>query len=490
MSELYVLGLGRSHKRTLELLEEEKFFHASLCLFHAAPAPLRELLEEKIAVMDISAAAEANESLPLKEIYRETLFILEKTIKKEKRALLLLPGSSLKGEALVRGLASLPGINLFFPALKGLDSGEDIWGQIMDFLAAEISADLSRGICFHDAHFVEELLEPPRGQLVIAHPCSRGLLFKIKKHLLNFYPPRHPVNILQFDGKGRLFVTARSPLEKIEEKGAFNCWTYLHLPPSFYYTLGDMAVLMEKLRAPEGCPWDKKQDHFSLRPYVLEEAYEVVEAINSQDPRKLCEELGDLLLQVIFHSQLAREKGDFSLWQVIDGIARKIYRRHPHVFRGEKIFDAEGVRLKWQEIKQQEKGGENVEPLAVPAVFPALMKAQKIQKKAADLGFDWPDISGAVKKLYEEIEELLAVYPTGQRAKIEEEFGDVLFALVNIARFLGLEAEVALHGTVEKFIRRFKYIHEQVKLRGGDYAKFSLEELDAWWEEAKSQEKK
>ena len=221
----------------------------------------------------------------------------------------------------------------------------------------------------------------------------------------------------------------------------------------------------------------------------MEEAYEVVEAIDRGIPHELCEELGDLLLQVVFHSRLAGEKGDFSLWQVIDGLTRKIYRRHPHVFQDEKVTDAKGVRLKWQEIKQQEKGREKTGIFAVPAGLPALMKAQKIQKRAADVGFDWPDISGAVEKVHEEIKEFLEAYAAGHGQKIEEELGDVFFALVNMARFLGVDAEIALHFTIEKFLRRFKYIEGQVELRGGDYSAFTLEELDGWWREAKEQEK-
>lgn len=487
MSELYVIGLGKGDEKALKILEEKNFFNARICLFHSAPPHLKELMGEKgLNVINISEAVEEKAGSSLKKIYRESVSLLEETLKKEKKVLFFLPGRPWSGESMVRGLApSLCGIHLFYPVVNG----EDIWGYIMDFLAGEMSVDFSRGISFYDAHFLDELREPPTSQLVITHPCSKYLLFNIKKLLLNFYPPEHDVNILQFDSKGSLSLLAAYPLEKIEEAGTFNCWTFFHLPPSPYYTLGDMAHLMEQLRSPEGCPWDRQQDHFSLRPYVLEEAYEVVEAINRENPQELCEELGDLLLQIIFHSQLAREKNDFSLWQVIDGVTRKIYRRHPHVFQDEKISDAQEVRLKWQEIKQQEKGGSKVERFAMPAVFPALMKAQKVQKRAADLGFDWPDLSGAIKKFYEEIEELLAVYNTGQRSKIEEELGDIFFALVNIARFLGVEAEIALLFTVEKFIRRFKYIEEQVKLRGGDYSSFSLEELDGWWEEAKKQEK-
>jgi tetrapyrrole methylase family protein/MazG family protein len=488
MPELYLVGLGKGDENSLKILEEQKFSGACTCLFHSAPSHLKELVEKKgLRFINSSEAVEIKPGNSLKDLYRETVRLVLEIIKKESKVIFFLPGRPWPGEAIVSELSlQLPGIQGFLHVV----SGEDIWGYTMDFLGREMAVDFSRGVSFYDAHFLEELREPPRSQLVITHPCNKYLISSIKKRLLSFYPPEHNVNILQFNSKGSLSLLEVQPLGKIEEAGIFNCWTFFHLTPSPYYTLGDMACLMEQLRSPEGCPWDRQQDHFSLRPYVLEEAYEVVGAINRGVPRELCEELGDLLLQVIFHSQLARENEDFSLWQVIDGITTKIYRRHPHVFQNEEASNATEVRLKWQEIKQQEKGQEKAERFAMPAELPALMKAQKVQKKAADVGFDWPDISGAVEKLYEEIRELLDAYATGHRQKIEEEVGDLFFALVNMARFLGVEAEIALHFTVDKFIRRFKYIDEQVQLRGGDYSGLSLEELDCWWEEAKKQEKK
>lgn len=364
------------------------------------------------------------------------------------------------------------------------------WGYILDFLEREMGVDFSRGVSFYDARSLEELREPLRSHLIITNPSSSELLANIKRHLLRYYPPEHKVNILQLEGGDFLSLLKVQPLEKIDEASFSNGGAIFHLAPSPYYTLGDLACLMKQLRSPEGCPWDRQQDHLSLRAYVLEEAYEVVGAINSGEPRELCEELGDLLLQVIFHSQLAWEQRDFSLWQVIDGITTKIYRRHPHVFQNDSVSSAAEVRLKWQEIKQQEKGRDKGGLLAIPKELPALMKAQKLQKRAADVGFDWPDLSGAVEKLHEELKELLEACDTGCRRKIEEETGDLFFALVNMARFLGVEAEVALQSTVDKFIRRFKYIEEQVQLRGGDYSAFSLEELDHWWEEAKKQERR
>jgi tetrapyrrole methylase family protein/MazG family protein len=252
-----------------------------------------------------------------------------------------------------------------------------------------------------------------------------------------------------------------------------------------------MAAMMAELRSPAGCPWDRQQDHRSLRPYLLEETYEVLEAIDSGVAADLCEELGDLLLQVVFHSELAREKGEFSFWEVVDGITRKIYRRHPHVFRQEKATDARAVSQRWQEIKLREKeqGGKSTHRFDLPPTLPALMKAQKIQKKAAAVGFDWPHVDGALAKVGEELRELEAERAAGNREKIEEEFGDLLFAMVNVARFLGVDAEQSLAAAIRKFTSRFAYIEEKVKASGKDFKAFSLADLDYFWEEAKSRNK-
>ncbi|NMB40630.1 MAG: nucleoside triphosphate pyrophosphohydrolase [Firmicutes bacterium] len=485
MPELYLIGLGKGEANSLKILEQPEFSGISTCIFHSASPHLKELLRKMgLRVINLAEAIKNSPECSLKDLHKKTVGLVWNVLEKEEKAALFLPGRPWAGEATVKILSSQMPDKVSLHVIKG----NDIGGPILDFLDREMSTDFSRGISFHDAHFLEDLLDPPRSQLIITHPCNKFLIFNIKRILSGFYPPEHNINILQFDHKGLLTLLKVQPLGQIEKAGAFNCWTFFHLTPSPYHSFGDMASVMKQLRTPEGCPWDRQQDHFSLKPYLLEEAYEVVEAINRKNPGELCEELGDLLLQVIFHSELAREKGDFSLWQVIDGLTRKIYRRHPHVFGDAQISDATGVKVKWEEIKQQEKGREKTDLFATPEVLPALMRAQKIQKKAAVLGFDWPDISGAAGKLYEEIEELQAAYAQKHREKIEEELGDVFFALVNMARFLKVDAETALHSTIEKFIRRFRYIEKQVQLRGGDYSSFTLKELDNWWQEAKNQE--
>jgi len=241
---------------------------------------------------------------------------------------------------------------------------------------------------------------------------------------------------------------------------------------------------MAKLRGPEGCPWDRKQSHKSLKPYLIEEAYEAVHAIDQSDMEGLCEELGDIFLQIVFHSQLAHERGEFSLQDVIQKINEKITRRHPHVFGQEIIKDAEAVSLKWSEIKLKEKNKKNL--FSMPVGLPALKRAQKIQQQAARHGFDWNNVEGAWLKIKEELKELESVYNTGHRDKIEEEIGDLIFAIVNVSRFLKIDAELALGATAEKFLRRLDYIEQKVKEEGKDFKDYNLEQLDIFWEKAKN----
>lgn len=257
---------------------------------------------------------------------------------------------------------------------------------------------------------------------------------------------------------------------------------------------------MERLRGEEGCPWDRKQTHTSLRPYLLEETYEVLEAIDEGSAAALREELGDLLLQVVFHAQIARENNRFSLAEVIAGINEKLIRRHPHVFAGVKVDGVSGVLKKWDQIKAEEKEEAPSSALdGIPAHFPALLRAGKMQEKASRLGFDWPDFKGPLAKISEESKEFHQAWNAWRKARseeekeekrreMEEEYGDILFALVNLGRFLEIQPEVALQQSTGKFYRRFRAMEEAAVRQGLDLREMTLEEMDQLWEERKSAE--
>jgi tetrapyrrole methylase family protein/MazG family protein len=252
--------------------------------------------------------------------------------------------------------------------------------------------------------------------------------------------------------------------------------------------LQDLITLIRKLRAPNGCPWDRKQTRQDIGKYLLDEAYEVLDALAEDNPRHLQEELGDLLFQILFIAEIASEAGDFSLAEVMKDIQAKMIRRHPHVFGDVKVRSVREVKDNWQEIKKQERRGRTRDENLfgnIPRSMPALKRAQKITAAAARHGFDWKNTDDVLKKLHEELAELDAARKNGNVQIIEEEMGDILFTLVNLSRFLSVDAENALTCTIEKFLRRFAYIHQQLRANGQSLDDATLSEMDKLWDEAK-----
>lgn len=253
------------------------------------------------------------------------------------------------------------------------------------------------------------------------------------------------------------------------------------------YNMDDLVAIIKVLRAPGGCPWDREQTHESIKKNFIEETYEVVEAINKQSTDMLREELGDVLLQIVLHSEMESENGNFSFDDVVNDIVQKLVVRHPHVF-GEVVANNTAEALNsWDAVKLKTKGQKNQTEsmLSVPRELPALMRAQKIQHKAAKIGFDWDNVSGAVDKLYEEIDELKTAMEQGKRLDIEDEFGDVLFSCVNIARFIDVDSEEALTASTDKFMSRFSLVEQMASEQGIDMKSSSIEELDRLWDKAK-----
>lgn len=253
------------------------------------------------------------------------------------------------------------------------------------------------------------------------------------------------------------------------------------------YNIDDLVAIIKVLRAPGVCPWDREQTHESIKKNFIEETYEVVEAINKQSTDMLREELGDVLLQIVLHSEMESENGNFSFDDVVNDIVQKLVVRHPHVF-GEVVANNTAEALNsWDAVKLKTKGQKNQTEsmLSVPRELPALMRAQKIQHKAAKIGFDWDNVGGAVDKLYEEIDELKTAMEQGKRFDIEDEFGDVLFSCVNIARFIDVDSEEALTASTDKFMSRFSLVEQMASEQGIDMKSSSIEELDRLWDKAK-----
>ena len=320
---------------------------------------------------------------------------------------------------------------------------------------------------------------PPDMPVLFLSVNSQEVALQLKKVLLTTYPAEHSVTVVDGEQLGQQKVTDISG----EEFGENVCW---YVP-----TLGEgtsfesFAEIVAHLRAPDGCPWDKEQTHESLRKHLLEEAYEAIAAIDSGDFNAMREEFGDLLLQAVLQSQIANDEGQFNINQVIHGIHSKIVRRHPHVFGDLKLDGVDGVLANWEKLKEQERKHKKEEKGfldGVPVALPALSQAQEYQDRAARVGFDWPEIEGVLDKVKEEIEEIKNAETNFELAS---EIGDLLFAMVNLARWKKVDAESVLRATNAKFKKRFAYVEEGAKQQGRNLSDLTLEEMDGLWNDAK-----
>ncbi|ADL11646.1 nucleoside triphosphate pyrophosphohydrolase [Acetohalobium arabaticum] len=391
------------------------------------------------------------------------------------------PGSPLVGdESVNRLVAKLPDDRI--EVLPGLDS--------FGLLKRKFNFD-SNGLQIMDslAFRVEDI--DTDQSLVLTNISNQKAASRLQEGLLEVYPADYSIQIIEV-GKDYLTESRKLLLRNLDKLKEVDQLINLYIPALSEKTevdldrLGSLDTLVKvvaKLRSPEGCPWDLEQTHYSLRPHLIEETYEVLESIELNDSAGLCEELGDLLLHVVFHAQLAEETGDFTIEDVISSISEKMIRRHPHVFGTKELSTSDEVIKKWEEIKATEKNHkENESLLDITRGLPALMGAQEIQSKAAEIGFDWTDIDGAVDKLKEELEEFQEALMFEQKDLVKEELGDLLFAVVNVSRFLDLDSELTLHDACCKFKARFQYME---KLADDKLSGMSLTELEELWQKAK-----
>lgn len=262
-------------------------------------------------------------------------------------------------------------------------------------------------------------------------------------------------------------------------------------PAGVCQNFSELIAIMARLRRQDGCPWDKEQTHASLKASLLEEAHELLDAIDGGDPEKLEEELGDLLHQIVFHCRIAEEQGNFSIGGVISRLKEKLIRRHPHVFSGRALADPDAVLRQWVEIKAEERraGGVTSSLGELPRTMPALARAQRVGERASYVGFDWPGPEQVWDKIEEEWNELKTALSSGDKSRIGAEMGDLFFSLVNLSRSLDLEAEEVLAETVDRFCKRFGNVEAKIRERGKTLAEASLEEMDRLWEEAKKIER-
>lgn len=363
----------------------------------------------------------------------------------------------------------------------------------LSFVEPTLSAlgiDALDGLQLFDAIEIAAYLYPPINPdvpVLLGQVYSRMLAGELKSPLMSIYPAGHPAVLVHAAGEANQQVE-RLALYEIDRSEMIDHLTSLYLPAlAAKGGLSTLAETVAVLRSPNGCPWDQEQTPASMRESFLEEAYEVISAIDADDSDNLREELGDLLYHIVMQAQMAAEGGDFTLTEAIAGIEAKLKRRHPHVWGDWQVNDTAEVLRNWEQLKQDEKrqhkAGESSSVLAgIPQALPALARSQKIQSKAAGTGFDWPEIDGVYEKINEEIAE---VRSAGTPEAKSQELGDILFVIVNLARWLKVDAETALREANERFSRRFRQVEAFITERGLAWDSLTFAEMDALWEEAK-----
>lgn len=391
------------------------------------------------------------------------------------------PGDPMVVEATVkRLLARAPAQGIPVEIINGVSFIEPV--------LAALKIDAIDGLQVFDAISIAAMHHPPLNPdqpALLAQVYSRALASELKLTLMNQYADEYEVTLVHGAGTDDVKVE-RVPLYAIDPSEHIRYLTALYIPPvGGYSSFEAFQEIIAHLRAPEGCPWDREQTHHSLRRYLLEETYEVLEALDAEDAPALAEELGDLLLQIVLHAQIATEDGEFRMTDILSTVGRKMIRRHPHVW-GETVVDSAGAVVRnWEAIKQAEKGNKRAESLldGVPLELPALFRALRLTEKAAKPGFDWASADDVLAKVREELDEVLTATDDAHRA---EEMGDLLFVIANWARKLNIDPESALRAANAKFARRFQHVERAAAAQGKPLSAFDLAQMDTWWNEAKA----
>ncbi|WP_080871809.1 nucleoside triphosphate pyrophosphohydrolase [Oceanobacillus timonensis] len=359
----------------------------------------------------------------------------------------------------------------------------------LDDLFTAMQIDPIEGFQFVDGTDFQRSQLQLQQHLFVCQVYDAFIASEVKLTLLEDLPPDYDIYIVDAAGSSAEKIK-KIPLEELDHRMEISNLTTLYIPPvpekNLHHTFPFLREVMAVLRGPDGCPWDKKQTHESLRYHTIEEVYELIEAIDEEDDDHIVEELGDLLMHVLLHSQIGEDNGYFTIDDVIQSISDKMIYRHPHVFQSAVADTEEAVLENWEELKKQEKGKDRESVLdGVPTYLPALTKAYKLTSKAGRVGFEWEHVGEVWDKLKEEIEEVIEAVQEKDKTDVEEELGDVLFVLANISRYYKVHPEVALERANRKFSSRFQYIEKKLLENNQTPQTVSLQEMDAYWEEAK-----
>jgi len=363
--------------------------------------------------------------------------------------------------------------------------------SFIDAVIQSLKLDPIEGLKIIDAFDIKNQVLDKRVGLLITQVYNKFIATDVKIALLEYYKDDMEIYFVRAAGIKGLECTRKIKLYELDRQEDIDYLTSIFIPKELEATLDfqDLIGVINTLRDENGCSWDRQQTHESLKKCLIEECYEVLEAIDEKDEDKIIEELGDVLLQVVFHAQIGKEQGYFNINDVIKGVTSKMINRHPHIFKNIESKNPQQVLESWENIKIEEKGFNNhTDTLKhVPKNLPGLMRAYKVQEKASKLRFDFDSVEPAMEKVLEELQEVKDVYKGNNRAKIEEEVGDLVFSTVNVARMLDIDPEFAVNYTIDKFIKRFQYIEENASNRNLDLKDMSLAEMDALWNESKSQ---
>lgn len=483
---IYIIGLGPGNYKELSLGATELLRAPLPIFFRTEIHPVVEYLREQ-GIIFKSFDYIYEQSTDFEQVYQR---ITEEVLYAAKNGdvVYAVPGHPLVAEQSVANiLARAEEINAkveIIPAVSFLDG-----------MFSVLRIDPVHGLKVLDSLQMDKQGIDPRVPTIITQVYNHMVAADVKLMLMDYYADDHQIAVVRAAGVPGEELVKWVPLFELDRLAWINHLTSVYVPKGETIkretcSITPLVDVMETLRSPGGCPWDLEQTNASLKQYMVEEVYEVLEAIDLQDTNKLCDELGDLLLQIVFHARIAEENGEFTLQDVIDGVTEKMLRRHPHVFGNVSADTADAVMVNWEKIKQQEKAGQTRTSRldGVPIGLPSLIRAYKLQGKAAKIGFDWDDIKDVWEKVAEEMQEFREAYGQNNVDEMEQEMGDLLFSIVNVARFARVEPETALHRTNKKFINRFQMMEKLMLERGLQIESLTLRELDDLWNEVKGRE--
>lgn len=482
---LKIMGLGPGAYEALTIGALKELKNNKNIYFRTEKHPTVDFLkDEGIKFESYDHAYEKYDSFD--DVYKYIAEDLIIKIKDDEDLIYAVPGHPLVAEKSVVNLIELcKENNIQYEVLPAV--------SFVDAMMEALQVDPIEGVKIIDAFDMKNQILDKRVGTIITQVYNNFIASEVKLRLLEGYEDDTEIIFVRAAGVEGLESIRKIPLYELDWQEDIDYLTSIYIPKDLgnKKDFQDLLDIIETLRNPGGCPWDREQTHESLKSALLEECYEVIDAIENEDEDALIEELGDVLLQVVFHASIGKEDGYFDIMDVIGGISNKMINRHPHVFGNEEANTSEQVLVNWDEIKKEEKGIKTLteEMQNIAKSIPATTRAYKVQKKAKKVGFDWDDVNCAMDKVKEELNEIKEVYNCEDKSIIEGEVGDLLFACINVARFLEVDGELALDKTIKKFIRRFSYIENEAIKNNKNLKDMTLEEMDKLWEEAKTSEK-